>query len=141
VDRVLSKSELRESKPGRGDFAGQARSPITVVLDRVTGLYNIGALFRLCDAFLVERLIICGEASGPALLRKRKLVQAAMGTHRWVPWQQEPDAAVPVTAMLVLSATNRAASRRPCWPMPIRWSRFRCWAWRTRSTWRQLRRS
>ena len=33
-----------------------------------------------------------------ALLRRRKLVQAAMGTQRWVPWQEEPDAAAVVRA-------------------------------------------
>ena len=83
---VLSKPELRQSKPGRADFAAQARNPITVVLDGVRGNYNIGAIFRLCDAFLVERLVICGEESRAprsALLRKRKLVQAAMGAQRW----------------------------------------------------------
>jgi tRNA G18 (ribose-2'-O)-methylase SpoU len=100
VDHVLSKPELRRSKPGRADFAVQARNPVTVVLDGVRGYYNIGAIFRLCDAFLVERLIICGKESQArprsALLRRRKLVQAAMGTQRWVPWQEEPDAAVVV---------------------------------------------
>ena len=30
------------------------------------------------------------------MLRKRKLVQAAMGTQRWVPWQKEPEAAAVV---------------------------------------------
>jgi hypothetical protein len=30
------------------------------------------------------------------MLRKRKLVQAAKGAQRWVPWQEEPDAAVVV---------------------------------------------
>ena len=101
-DRVLSKPELRQSKPGRADFAVQARNPITVVLDGVRGNYNIGAIFRLCDAFLVERLIICGEESQArprsALLRRRKLVQAAMGTQRWVPWQEELDAGTVVRA-------------------------------------------
>jgi tRNA G18 (ribose-2'-O)-methylase SpoU len=101
-DHVLTKPELRRAKPCRADFAVQARNPITVVLDGVRGFYNIGAIFRLCDAFLVERLIICGEASqdgpGSPLLRKRKLVQAAMGTQRWVPWQEQPDAAVAVRA-------------------------------------------
>jgi tRNA G18 (ribose-2'-O)-methylase SpoU len=98
-DHVLSKPELRQSKPSRADFAVQARNPVIVVLDGVRGYYNIGAIFRLCDAFLVERLIICGEESQggphrvPPLLRRRKLVQAAMGTQRWVPWQDEPDAA------------------------------------------------
>ena len=102
MNHVLSKTELRQLKPGRADFAVQARNPITVVLDGVPGNYNIGAIFRLCDAFLVERLIICGEEGktrqGSALLRKRKLVQAAMGTQRWVPWQDEPEAAAVVRA-------------------------------------------
>jgi tRNA G18 (ribose-2'-O)-methylase SpoU len=98
MNHVLSKTELRQSKPGRADFAVQARNPITVVLDGVRGNYNIGAIFRLCDAFLVERLIICGDEPRAALLRKRKLVQAAMGTQRWVPWQEEPDSGVAVRA-------------------------------------------
>ena len=101
-DHVLSKPELRQSKPRRADFTVQARNPVTVVLDGVRGYYNIGAIFRLCDAFLVERLIICGEESQArprsALLRRRKLVQAATGTQRWVPWQEEPDAAAVVRA-------------------------------------------
>ena len=68
-DHVLSKPELRRSKPGRADFAVQARNPVTVVLDGVRGYYNIGAIFRLCDAFLVERLIICGERAKPGRVR------------------------------------------------------------------------
>jgi tRNA G18 (ribose-2'-O)-methylase SpoU len=103
--RVLSKPELRRSKPDRASFLAQPRNPITVVLDGVSGSYNLGALFRLCDAFLVERLVICGRherrgAPQPAtpLLRKRKLVQAAMGAQRWVPWAEEPDAAAVVRA-------------------------------------------
>jgi hypothetical protein len=54
-DHVLSKPELRQSKPDRADFAVQARNPVTVVLDGVRGYYNIGAIFRLCDAFLVVK--------------------------------------------------------------------------------------
>jgi tRNA G18 (ribose-2'-O)-methylase SpoU len=92
-NHALSKTELRRTKPGRADFAAQVRNPITVMLDGVRGNYNVGAIFRLCDAFLVERLIICGKA-GPTLLRKRRLVQAATGTQLWVPWQEEPDAGV-----------------------------------------------
>ena len=101
MNRVLSKPELRQSKPTRAAFAALRRTPITVVLDGVTGNYNIGAIFRLCDAFLVERLVICARDAKPdaderPLLRKRKLVQAAMGTQHWVPWRTAPDAAVVV---------------------------------------------
>src|ERR1700732_708427 len=59
-NHILGKAELRRSKPDRTTFAAWPRNPVTVVLDGVTGHYNIGAIFRLCDAFLVERLVICG---------------------------------------------------------------------------------
>jgi 23S rRNA (guanosine2251-2'-O)-methyltransferase len=59
-DHVLKTAELRQSKPDRATFTGRRRNPVTVVLDGVTGHYNLGAIFRLCDAFLVERLVICG---------------------------------------------------------------------------------
>jgi tRNA G18 (ribose-2'-O)-methylase SpoU len=95
ADRVLSTDELRRSKPGRVDFAAQARNPITVVLDGVRGNYNLGAIFRLCDAFLVESLVICGE---PVTLHKRRLVQAAAGTQHWVPAEEAKDAAAVVRA-------------------------------------------
>ena len=102
-NHVLTKPELRRSKPGRADFAAQARNPITVVLDGVTGNYNIGAMFRLCDAFLVERLVVCGDTTR-SLLRKRKVVQAASGTQCWVPWSEAPDA---VTVVQVAKASGQ----------------------------------
>jgi tRNA G18 (ribose-2'-O)-methylase SpoU len=111
TDRILSKPELRQSKPDRSSFATQPRNPITVVLDGVSGSYNLGALFRLCDAFLVERLVICGRherrgAPQPAtpLLRKRRLMQAAMGAQHWVLWCEEPDATAVVRAAKVAGA-------------------------------------
>jgi tRNA G18 (ribose-2'-O)-methylase SpoU len=94
-DRVLKTAELRQSKPNRATFATQRRNPVTIVLDGVTGHYNIGAIFRLCDAFLVERLIVGGAV---VALRNRRFVQAASGTERWVPWQNGADAAAFVRA-------------------------------------------
>ena len=35
--------------------------PITVVCDNVTNAPNLGSLFRICDAFGVSQLILCGE--------------------------------------------------------------------------------
>jgi len=94
-DHVLATHELRQPKLDRAAFASRPRSPVTVVLDGVTGNYNLGAIFRLCDAFVVERLIVCRTAVS---LRKRKLIQAAAGAQRWVPWQEENDAAAVVRA-------------------------------------------
>jgi tRNA G18 (ribose-2'-O)-methylase SpoU len=97
-----------------------------VVLDQVTGGYNIGAMFRLCDAFLVERLIVCGEEVS---LRRRSTSQAAMGAQHWVPWQQEADAAAVVRAakaagswvlaVEITAASVRLAALRPRFPLVL----------------------
>jgi len=84
MSTVLSKPELRASKPSRDQFKALARRPIRLILDGVTGNYNIGALFRLCDAMLLERLTICGPLFD---IRKRRVVQAAQGAQNWVPWE------------------------------------------------------
>jgi tRNA G18 (ribose-2'-O)-methylase SpoU len=92
--RALTTSDLRRSKATREEFLLRPRRPITVVLDGVTQNYNIGAIFRLCDAFLVQQLVICGTQVN---LRKRRLVQAAQGTQHWVRWSERKQAAEAVT--------------------------------------------
>jgi tRNA (guanosine-2'-O-)-methyltransferase len=81
--RALTTPELRVAKLTRDEFLARPRIPITVVLDGMSQNYNIGAIFRLCDACLVQQLVICGMK---VELQKRRLVQAAHGTQRWVPW-------------------------------------------------------
>ncbi|WP_294541498.1 TrmH family RNA methyltransferase [uncultured Rhodoblastus sp.] len=92
---VSPTTELRRSKCDRDAFAAMPRLPIRVVLDRVTQAYNIGAIFRLCDAMLAERLVIAGAEVD---LRKRNLGQAACGTQFWTPWSQENSAVEAVIA-------------------------------------------
>ena len=86
-DHLLSNADLRRTKSPRSDFSRLERLPITLVLDRVRQNYNIGAMFRLCDAMRLKQLVICGTEVN---LRKRKLVQAARGTQKWVPWTSAP---------------------------------------------------
>ena len=113
--RVLLKAELRQWKPDRHAFMSLPRRPITVVLDGVSGHYNLGAIFRLCDGFLAERLVICGSKVD---LRKRKLVLAAAGTHHWVPWDQAESCVAVVSAAKaagawVVVAEHTTTSRSP----------------------------
>jgi len=82
---ALTTAELRRDKPDRHAFRTRARRPIQVVLDGVRQGYNVGAVFRLCDAFLCQRLVICDRDNTKGA---RKLVQAAQGTQRWMPWEQ-----------------------------------------------------
>jgi len=112
---ILSHAELRQTKPNRTDFQKMRRRPITVLLDGVQQHYNLGAVFRLCDAFLVQRLVIAGR---PLDIRNRKLVKAARGTQRWVPWTAAENAFEVVKAaknfgLYVVAAEQTAASLGP----------------------------
>jgi tRNA G18 (ribose-2'-O)-methylase SpoU len=94
--RVLTTAEIRSDKPDRVAFRAADRLPVRVVLDGVQRAYNLGAIFRLCDAMLVERLIVCGA---PVDCRNRRFLQAAQGAQRWVPWEPAEDAALTVSAL------------------------------------------
>jgi tRNA G18 (ribose-2'-O)-methylase SpoU len=87
---ISTTADLRRSKCDRSAFAAKPRLPIRIVLDRVTQAYNIGAMFRLCDAMLAELLVITGVEVD---LSKRNLGQAACGTQHWTPWSQANSAA------------------------------------------------
>jgi tRNA G18 (ribose-2'-O)-methylase SpoU len=78
------------ARPGRHEFPTLPRRPIRVVLDGVSCLPNIGTMFRLCDAFRVERLYVCGFT---LQTYKRNLRTAATGTIAWVPHESGGDAA------------------------------------------------
>ena len=119
--RALTTPELRNTKPTGDEFLRQPRRPITVVLDGVTQNYNIGAIFRLCDAFLVQQLVICGTKVD---LHKRKLVQAAQGTQHWVPWTecQHTGAAIAeakARGKWIVVAEQTTASVRPEQLVPV----------------------
>jgi tRNA (guanosine-2'-O-)-methyltransferase len=121
VRQALTTPELRRAKATRDDFLLRLRRPITVVLDGVSQNYNIGAIFRLCDAFLVQRLVICGTK---VKLHKRKLVQAAQGTQHWVPWSERQHASEAVAdakarGAWVLVAEQTTASVRPEELVPV----------------------
>lgn len=93
---VLKTAEIRSEKPDRTAFRAVRRLPVQVVLDGVQRAYNLGAIFRLCDAMLVERLIVCGVAMDQ---RNRRFLQAAQGAQRWVPWEMAEEATSAVAAL------------------------------------------
>lgn len=61
---------------------------LTIVLDNVRSLNNIGAIFRTCDAFAVERLMLCGISACPP---SREIHKTALGAEDSVSWQYFPD--------------------------------------------------
>ena len=60
--------------PGRGP---------RVVLDNIRSAFNVGSVFRTCDAAGVEHLYLCGISACPP---NPKLVKTALGAEQTVPW-------------------------------------------------------
>ncbi|WP_248722748.1 TrmH family RNA methyltransferase [Seonamhaeicola sp. ML3] len=57
--------------------------PITVVCNNITNAPNIGSLFRICDAFGVEKLILCGED----IPLGRKMMKTSRATEKSVDFE------------------------------------------------------
>ena len=64
-------------------FREARKLPLIVVLDDVRSLYNVGSVFRSCDAFRVEAVYLCGITATPP---SRDIHKTALGAEMTVPW-------------------------------------------------------
>ena len=58
--------------------------PVSVLLDNVRSMYNVGAFFRTADAARVERLYLCGITACPP---KNAITKTALGAEERVAWE------------------------------------------------------
>jgi 23S rRNA (guanosine2251-2'-O)-methyltransferase len=65
------------------------RLPVTVLLDNVRSMYNVGAFFRTADAIGLEKLCLCGITAHPP---KKAISKTALGAEETVPWEHSWDA-------------------------------------------------
>lgn len=73
---------------GREEFAAADKLPLTVVLDNIRSLHNVGSVFRTSDAFRVERVVLCGITATPP---QSEIHKTALGAEDVVDWQYYPD--------------------------------------------------
>ncbi|MGB6151655.1 MAG: RNA methyltransferase [Pricia sp.] len=79
--------KLKNEELERLDVDGfkQARkTPMVLVLDNIRSLNNIGSVFRTADAFLVEKIFLCGITATPPHKDIRK---TALGATESVAWE------------------------------------------------------
>jgi 23S rRNA (guanosine2251-2'-O)-methyltransferase len=69
-------------------FKKTEKIPLVVVLDNVRSMHNVGAAFRTADAFLVEKIVLCGITPQPP---HREIHKAALGATESVDWSYEND--------------------------------------------------
>lgn len=70
--------------------------PVTVVLDNIRSIYNVGAFFRTMDAAAGEKLFLCGITAFPPA---RGISKTALGSEETVAWERLDDAPEALTAL------------------------------------------
>lgn len=82
--RKLANSELERLEVEA--FKKAEKTPLIVVLDNIRSLNNIGSVFRTCDAFLIEKVILCGITATPP---HKDIHKTALGATESVDWEYE----------------------------------------------------
>ena len=66
------------------EFKTSEKSPLIIIADNVRSMHNIGSIFRTSDAFLVEKIYLCGITPTPP---HREIQKTALGATESVDWQ------------------------------------------------------
>ncbi|MFO7723321.1 MAG: RNA methyltransferase [Bacteroidales bacterium] len=72
------------------DFRHAAKMDVTVVLDDVRSMMNIGSVFRTADAFRARKVCLCGITATPP---HREIHKTALGATESVDWEYYPSCA------------------------------------------------
>jgi tRNA G18 (ribose-2'-O)-methylase SpoU len=67
-------------------YDGCARLPVSILLDNVRSLYNVGSFFRTADAAGVLKLYLSGITGCPP---HRAISKTALGAESSVPWEHD----------------------------------------------------
>jgi 23S rRNA (guanosine2251-2'-O)-methyltransferase len=93
-NRKLKNSELNRIDPDA--FKQAAKTPIIIVLDNIRSLNNIGSIFRTADAFLIEKIYLCGITAKPP---HKDIQKTALGATDSVSWEYNEDALALVNSL------------------------------------------
>lgn len=66
------------------EFKSQKKFPITIILDEIRSLTNVGAFFRTSDAFNVDKIYLCGITATPP---HREIQKTALGATETITWE------------------------------------------------------
>lgn len=84
--RKLKNSELQRLTIE--EFKKATKTPIIVILDNIRSLNNIGSVFRTSDAFLIEKIYLCGITAKPP---HKDIHKTALGSTDSVDWEYVED--------------------------------------------------
>ena len=84
--RKLENKELERKSIAA--FKEAEKTPIIIILDDIRSLHNIGSVFRTADAFLIEKIVLCGITATPP---NKEIHKTALGATETVAWEHQTD--------------------------------------------------
>lgn len=79
-------------RPSVDQYRSRPKLPIALIADNIRSLNNIGSLFRTSDAFLVDRIALCGISATPP---SPEIHKTALGAEDSVDWIHYPTVTEP----------------------------------------------
>jgi 23S rRNA (guanosine2251-2'-O)-methyltransferase len=79
-----------QATSGAAAYDAIQQLPVTVVLENVRSMYNVGSFFRTVDAAGAAKLCLCGITASPP---KHAIAKTALGAEEVVAWEHSWDAA------------------------------------------------
>ncbi len=79
--------KLKNSELNRVDVKGfkkVKKTPLIVILDNIRSLNNIGSVFRTSDAFVIEKIYLCGITATPP---NKEIHKTALGSTESIDWE------------------------------------------------------
>lgn len=80
--RKLKNAELERLNVN--EFKATKKTPLILILDNIRSLNNIGSVFRTSDAFLIEKIYLCGITATPP---HKDIHKTALGATESVSWE------------------------------------------------------
>ena len=84
---ALKKSMVELHRVDVEEYKAKEKLQVTLVLDNVRSEMNVGSVFRTADAFLIQRVCLCGITPQPP---KAEIHKTALGAEESVSWQYFP---------------------------------------------------
>ena len=82
MNRKLLNEEL--GRKTAVEYKQSEKNPIVIVLDNIRSALNVGSVFRSSDAFLVEKIFLCGLTATPP---NKEIYKTALGSTDSVDWE------------------------------------------------------
>jgi tRNA G18 (ribose-2'-O)-methylase SpoU len=93
-DKEMKKLKLEElGRISVTEFKEAEKLPVSILLDNVRSLHNVGSAFRTADAFRIEKIYLTGITGTPP---HREIQKSALGATESVAWEYAESPAVAV---------------------------------------------